>query len=74
MEKVLRKFIFLTDEQYGQIVRMCLKYSANEEITETDGTPENIIFFHFYVKKELDKVLKARERTRKRKEAKQNEN
>lgn len=65
METVLNRFTFLTDEQFGIIAKLCLKYSKEEEITRDDAPTEMLAFFYNYVKKDLDRMIKARKRQRK---------
>ena len=67
MNKVIKKYSYLKDEQYGQIVKMINRYESGEEISESFGNIENIIFFDRYVKKDVDKVLKERNRKRRQK-------
>lgn len=66
METILNRFTFLTDEQFGTITKLCLKYSAGTEITRDDATGEMLAFFHTYVKKDLERMIKARNRMNKR--------
>lgn len=63
METILRKYSHLTDEQFGKITKLSLKYIAGEEITDTTNMG---LFFDRYVRKELDQMLKARKRTKER--------
>ena len=71
METILNRFTFLTDEQFGTITKLCLKYSAGKEINRDDAKSEMLAFFHTYVKKDLDRMIKARNRMKKgRKEGK----
>lgn len=66
METILRRFTFLSNEQFGTITKLCLKYSINEEITRNDATDEMLAFFYSYVKKDLDNMIKARKRVERR--------
>lgn len=66
MEAILRQYIFLNDEQYGQLVKMALKHSAGIEITQEDGTEEMRLFYDSCVRKEVEQIIKERERARKR--------
>lgn len=72
METILREFTFLTDEQFGIITKLCLKYTAEQEITRNDAPDEMLVFFYNYVKKKLDKMIKARKRMEKRRAENEN--
>ena len=64
MEALLRKYKHLSDGDYGQIIKMILKYLDGETIGENYGDIKNILFFDRYVKKDLDKLIKDRNRKR----------
>lgn len=64
MEKIIQKYMFLENDRFGQIVKMIYRYVDGEEINETFGDTENIIFFDRYVRNDVDKVIKERNRKR----------
>ena len=66
MERILRQFSFLDNEKFGIITKLCLKYSANEEITESDGNAEMLLFFNSCVKPQLKEMMRARKKEQKR--------
>lgn len=66
MENIIRKYSYLSDEQLGQIAKLSLKYIDGEEITENDATKEMRQCFNMFVRKDLDKLLRDRDRMRKK--------
>lgn len=42
METILREFTFLTDEQFGIITKLCLKYTSEEEINRNDAPEKGV--------------------------------
>ncbi len=64
MEKLMRQFKHLSDAQYGQILKMAIRYLDGETINESYGDIDNIIYFDRYVRKELDKIINERNRKR----------
>lgn len=62
MIAILKQYTHLNNEEFAVIVRLCLKYSGGEEITEQDGTPQQLLFFNNNPKPQIDKLIKARKR------------
>lgn len=62
MKTILRQYTHLNNEELGAITRLCLKYDNEEEITEQDGTPQQLLYFNNNPKKQIDKLIKARKR------------
>lgn len=69
METLIKELSYLSDAQFGQIVKMCLTYIDDIEYTE-EIEPRLKRFFNISVKPRLDKIKRERDRNRKRKEKK----
>lgn len=77
VQKILIKNLKKSDKDFGQIAKMVLFYEQNQEFDENLFDEENITDFYLNIQKDLDTMLKDRNRTnknRKRKELKNNEN
>lgn len=62
MENLIKKYRYLKSEDYGELTKMIWDY---EESGKADSTNKQIkILFFSKVKKEIDKILKERERKR----------
>lgn len=68
MERILRKYMFLNDTDFGQIVKLAFLYTDNEDIEKANVKAENKHFFNMFVKKELDFMMKQRKRSSKNRE------
>lgn len=76
IQKILLKNL-KSDKDFGQIAKMVLFYEQNQEFDESLFDEENVIDFYLHIQKDLDNMLKDRNRTnknRKRKELKNDEN
>lgn len=75
IQRILRKYLYLKYEDFGEIAIMALLYEQNQEFDETKFKEENVIFFYINIKKDLDFMLNERKRhCKNRKEKKENEN
>lgn len=69
MEKILRQFSYLSNEQFGLICKLAFLYIDDLELPE-DVDRKTKVFFNLNVKPLLDYMLKQRKRTKKNYERK----
>lgn len=62
MDKLYRKYRNLSDSEYGALIKMIQDYEDTGK-AETNNKQVKILFYS-YVKKELDQILKERNRKR----------
>lgn len=73
MEKILRQFSYLNDEQYGLICKLAFLYVDGLDFQENTDQKTKA-FFNVNVKPKLDYMMKQRQRTRRNREEKKYEN
>ncbi len=59
METIIKKYMYLEPERFGNIVKIIITYS---ETGQLNGNEDDLAFFEIYIRKEVDKMLKARKR------------
>ena len=70
MEKILRKYTFLNDTGFGQLVKLAFLFTNNENLENANADKKTLLFFKMYVQKELVQMIKQRIRTKRNLEAK----
>lgn len=75
MKKILQKYMFLNNDQYGQIHKMAYRFEDGEEIDNNDTTLDNQMFFKTYIQPDIEHMLNERQRSKRNRErSKQSEN
>ena len=69
MEKILRQFSYLNDEQYGLICKLAFLYVDGMKFEE-DTDQKTKAFFNINVRPKLDYMMKQRQRTKRNREEK----
>lgn len=68
IKKILKKYIFLSNEQFGQISKMAYRFEDGEEIDKNDTTIENQMFFKIYIQPDVEHMLNERKRSKENRE------
>ena len=62
METILKEFTYLSDSQFGCLVKICLYYSEHRAIPNRVEDNSILYLFQNLVKCKLDRLLKQRDR------------
>lgn len=62
MEAILKKYRFLSDEQFGKMIKLSISYLSGEELK---GSAEDLAFFEIYFKKEISNIIRNRKKSKK---------
>ena len=63
--KIFKNYTFLSNEEFGALFKMSIQYLENNSINENEFKKEYVMFFYIHLKKELDFMIKERNRKKK---------
>lgn len=62
METILKKYRFLSDEQFGKMIKLSISYLCGEELK---GSAEDLAFFEIYFEKDISNIIRNRKKSKK---------
>lgn len=63
--KIFKNYTFLSNEEFGSLFKMAIQYIDNNSINENEFKKEYVMFFYVHLKRELDFMIKERNRKKK---------